>query len=339
MNRIFNKSRGQIMVLYAVAVAGLLAAAALGTDVAVMYVNWQKAQKVADAAALAGANYLEGGITYTGTVTSGCTGPSDSASQAACTYAVSNGLPASTVTITEPTPSTIKVVATQSSLPYYFGNVMGTSTYTVSASAVANYPGPVNGCNDCGTNMIPIGMQCAKPCTNVNSLVAGESVSFGTKFISSTVNAPGNWDWVDLSGKGSSVIGTEISDGVSGTYVVGQTIAPSPGNRANSGPVKKAFDARMKSCPTIADPCNGGNPSNIPAGDPCLVIVPAVDFTGCSGSSCTPPLTIEAFAEVYLEPDSTSQNIDGCFVKSVVGGTTTGSNGSFGPQAAPTLIQ
>ena len=342
MNKIFGKSRGQIMVLYAVAVAGLLAAAALGTDVAVMYVNWQRAQKVADAAALAGANYLQinnGGLAYNGTVTSGCNGDdSTDAGKAACTYAVNNGLAAGTVTISEPTSSTIKVTATQSSVPYYFGSVMGTSTYSVSASATANYPGPVNGCDNCGTNMLPIGMQCAKPCTNVNSLVAGESVSFGTKFISATVNAPGNWDWVDLSGNGSSVIGTEIASGVSGTYVVGQTIGPSPGNRANSGPVKKAFDARMKSCPTIADPCNGGNPSDIPAGDPCLVIVPAVDFTGCTGSSCTPPLTIEAFAEVYLEPDSTSQNIDGCFVKSVVGGTTTGSNGSFGPQAAPTLI-
>lgn len=339
MNRIFTKSRGQVMVLYTFAIAGLLAAAALGTDVAVMYVNWQRAQKVADAAALAGANYLGGGITYNGTATAGCNGDdSTDAGKAACTYAVNNGLDAGTVTISEPSASTITVVATKSGLPYYFGGAMGLSNYTVSATATANYPGPVNGCNNCGTNMLPIGLQCPRPCTDANSLVAGESVTFGTKFISATVNSPGNWDWVDLSGNGTSVISTEISSGVSGTYDIGQTIAPSSGNRANAGPVKQAFDARMKSCPTISDPCNGGNPANIPAGDPCLVIVPAVDFTGCSGHSCNPPMTIEAFAEVYLEPDSTSSNIDGCFVKSVVGGTTTGTNNSFGPQAAPTLI-
>ncbi len=106
-------------------------AVALGADVAVMYVKWQQAQKVADAAALAGANYLAGGITYADSTTgtayptaSGCNGESSGttsaeiATQVACTYAVNNGLPASTVTISEPA-SEIKVVATETGLPYF----------------------------------------------------------------------------------------------------------------------------------------------------------------------------------------------------------------------------
>ena len=332
MNKIFGKSRGQIMVVYAVAVAGLLAAAALGTDVAVMYVNWQQAQKVADAAALAGANYLGGGITYTGTVTSGCTGPSDSASQAACTYAVSNGLPASTVTITEPTSSTIKVVATQSSLPYYFGSVMGTATYTVSANAVAKVPGPV------GTvypnNLFPVGLQCGPPCTP-SSLVAGQPVNFGTKFIA---GAAGNWQWLD-SGSGASGLGSALAGGMPGTYSIGDSITSLPGNKGNSDPAKTGLATRLSSCPSISDPCGGNfNPNSIPAGDPCLVLTPIVNYNGCTGS-CT--MTILGFAEVYLEPaTTTSKSINGCFVSSVTGDTGTGPTAqNFGPISAPTLIQ
>jgi len=154
--RIFGKSRGQIAVLYAGIIAVLLGAVALGADVAVMYVKWQQAQKVADVAALAGANYLAGGVTYADSTTgtayptaSGCNGESSGttsaeiATQVACTYAVNNGLPASTVTISEPA-SEIKVVATETGLPYFFAKTLGMSTYSVSAAAAAQAPGPVD---------------------------------------------------------------------------------------------------------------------------------------------------------------------------------------------------
>ncbi len=69
MKRIFDKSRGQMMVLYSAALAFALAGAvALCTDVGVMYMDWQHMQKIADAAALAGANYLDGyGLKFGGT--------------------------------------------------------------------------------------------------------------------------------------------------------------------------------------------------------------------------------------------------------------------------------
>jgi hypothetical protein len=339
MNKIFGKSPGQIMIVYAVAVAGLLAAAALGTDVAVMYVNWQHAQKVADAAALAGANYLQtngGNNAYNGTVTTGCNGDdSTDAGKAACTYAVNNGLPAATVTISEPTSSTIKVVATQSSLPYYFGSVMGTATYSVSAAALANSPGPTTSCNGCP--LIPLGLQCTAPCP-AGALVAGEPVSFGTKFVSSVINLAGNWGWLDLTGTGGKTLQTDLSNGASGTYSVGQTVWTDTG--AKTGPVNSGMNSRTSQCPTIADPCSGGNPSDIPAGDPCLVVVPVVDFATASKNGTT-ALTIESFAEVYLDPSTTTgTSINGCYVSTIVGNTVSSSGGtSKGPQAAPTLIQ
>src|SRR5579862_1746304 len=117
MKKSFGSSRGQVAVLYAGIIAVLIGAIALGADVAVMYANWEQMQKTADAAAIAGANYLSG-YTFEGTPASGCSGQPDAATTAACTYAVDNGLAVSNLTLTEPTSSTIKVVAQESALPY-----------------------------------------------------------------------------------------------------------------------------------------------------------------------------------------------------------------------------
>jgi len=51
-------SSGQTLVLVALIIPALLGAIALGTDVTVFYFNWVQLQKAADAAVLAGANYL-----------------------------------------------------------------------------------------------------------------------------------------------------------------------------------------------------------------------------------------------------------------------------------------
>lgn len=344
MNTVFGKSRGQVVVLYSAALAfALCGAIAMGTDVAVKYVNWQRAQKTVDAAALAGANYLNGGtttggLTYTGTTTPGCSGESssDPASEAACTYAVNNGLPASTITISD-TTTNIKVVATQSGLPYFFAKALGMSTYTVSASASADAPGPVGTVKN---DLFPVGLQCAPPCTP-SSLVAGQSLHFGSKFVS--VGASGNWQWLDDSngnGGGDKLLSEAIAgDAPPASFSVGDTISSEPGNKGNSGPVKNSLKTRLDSCPSIADPCSGGgNPTNIPAGDPCLVITPIVNFNGCSGN-CS--MTILGFAEVYLEPaTTTSTSINGCFVSTVAGDTVTTSTAqNFGPNSAPVLAQ
>lgn len=342
MKRIFGKSRGQMMVLYAGALAFALAAAvALGTDIAVMYVNWQHSQKVADAAALAGANYLGGGITYTDPngnaypTSAGCAGEgADDASKVACTYAVNNGLPASTVTISE-TASTIKVVSAQTGLPYFFGNALGSlGSYAVSATAVANSPGPVNTVSH---GLVPLGLQCTTPCPG-GSFVAGQPVSFGHKFISAQINLPGNWGWLDLDGSGGAGLRTDLANGASTSYSVGQSVSTNPGGK--NGPIKQGLDSRFAGCPNIADPCaGGGNPNSIPAGDPCLVVVPVVDFAA-AGKAGKTSMPIEQFAEVYLDPKTTDGNtINGCYVSSTVGDTIAGGTPSAGPNAAPLLIQ
>ena len=336
-------SRGQMAVLFALIAAILVGVTALGSDVAVMYVNWQHTQKVADAAALAGANYLAG-YTFNGPYASGCGGQSDAAKTVACTYAVDNGLPVADFTVTEPTASSIRVVAKQAGLPFYFGKALGLSTYAVSASAMAAAGGPVGkalaggGGSNNNPGMFPVGLQCTAPCS-LSNLDPGQSVSFGSKFVGGL--APGNWQFLDVSGGhggGDSLLASAIQYGSTTSFSIGGTIYSEPGNKGKSGPVQSALTARLSSCPTIADPCSGGgNPNDIPPGDPCLVVVPAVDFNGCNGSCA---LTIEGFAEIYLEQDSTGTDIEGCFVQAIAANTIATSGApALGALQVPTLSQ
>jgi Putative Flp pilus-assembly TadE/G-like len=346
MNKILGKSPGQVMVLYAGIAAVLVGAIALCADLAVMYVNWQRAQKTVDAAVVAGANYLKNyaantGYVFAGPAGTGCGAQPDDASKAACTYAVDNGIAAGNLSITD-TDTSIHVVATQTGLPTFFGNALGWSTYSVSASASAQSGGSVGAVNE---GLFPVGLQCSTPCSS-SSYVAGESVSFGVKFVSSVVNAPGNWDWLNLTsggnGNGARNLGDGVQYGASGTYSIGDTISTAPGNKGVSGPVRKGLNARLGSCPALSpDPCSGGNPNNIPAGDPCLVIVPVVDYKGCTGN-CT--MTIQAFALVYLEPSGPNQatdaNLGGCYINGVAA-TSISSSGapSLGATTPPTMTQ
>ena len=333
MKKIFDKSRGQIAVLYAGIAAVLVGAIALGADVAVMYSNWQQVQKTADAAAIAGANYLAG-YTFNGTPATGCSGEPDAAQTAACTYAVDNGLAVANLTMTEPTSQTIQVTATQSGLPYYFGKAIGMSTYTVSASAAAQAGGPIGTVTQ---GMFPVGLQCTNPCS-LSSMDPGQSVSFGSKFVGGL--APGNWQWLSIGGTGSSTLGANIANGASGTFKIGDTINSAPGNKGNSKPVSDGLASRFSKCASISDPCTsaGGNPHNIPAGDPCLVVVPAVDYHGCTGNC---GMTIEGFALIYLEQATTTPtNINGCFVQAVAPNTLASAGApSLGAQQVPTLTQ
>jgi Flp pilus assembly protein TadG len=336
MRKMFGNSRGQIAVLYTLIAAVLVGAIALGSDVAVMYANWQQMQKTADAAAIAGANYLAG-FTFTGTPASGCDTQPDAATKAACTYAVNNGLSAANIALTEPTASTIQVVAAQTGLPYFFGKAIGLSTYSVSATAIAAAGGPVGTVKQ---GLFPVGLQCTNPCS-LSSLDPGQSVSFGSKFVNGL--APGNWQWLNPtggSGGGDPALSAAIASGVSASFSIGDSIQSEPGNKGNSKPVRDGLSSRLSGCQAIADPCTsgGGNPTDIPPNDPCLVVVPAVDFHGCTGNC---PLTIEGFAEVYLEPATTTgTSINGCFVKEITADSIASSGApGLGAQQVPELTQ
>src|ERR1700737_167526 len=107
--------KGQMAVVMTFAIATLLGAMALGTDVGVMYFNWVQLQKGADAAALAGAVYLFPGhsgdypIDPTRVAAAGCSGQPDDASKAACLYAYNNKMAIDS--------NNLKIVENSTSLP------------------------------------------------------------------------------------------------------------------------------------------------------------------------------------------------------------------------------
>jgi hypothetical protein len=336
IDRLLSNSRGQTVVFFAGILAVLVGATALCADVAVMYMNYIQTQTAADSGAIAGASYLAG-IAFSGTAATGCTtagGYSDDAKKVACTYAANNGVAVgANLAVTEPTSSTIKVTAQRPGLPYYFGKAIGLSTYDVAATATAQANQPVSQVN---SGMFPVGLQCTSPC-NLSTMDPGQSVTFGSKFVGGL--APGNWQWLSVQGTGSSNLATRIDNGATATFKIGDSIDSEPGNKGNAGPVTSGFSDRMSRCATITDPCaNSGNPKNIPAGDPCLVILPAVDYHGCAGR-CT--MTIEGFALIYLEKaTSTSTSIQGCFVQAIADGTVTSSTApQLGAEMPPTMIQ
>jgi hypothetical protein len=340
MKRFFLFPKGQVIVMYAGLVAALLGATALGTDVAVMYVNSIQLQKAVDSAAIAGATYLSG-IAFSGTAASGCTsanGYTDDAEKAACTYAYNNGIDPSitgiTLSVTEPTSSTVKVSAQHSGLPYYFGRVVGRSSYTVSVTSTGQASQAVGTVKN---GMFPVGLQCTDPC-DLGNMDPGQAVNFGKKFVGGL--APGNWQFLAVGGTGDSTLGTNIDNGVTGSFTIGGSLQSEPGNKGNSSNVRTGLADRLSRCHSIADPCSasGGNPSDIPAGDACLVVVPAVDYHGCNGS-CS--MTIEGFALIYLEPATTTgTSINGCFVKAVAANTITASGApQLGAEMPPVLIQ
>jgi Flp pilus assembly protein TadG len=202
--------KGQVAIILTLALATLLGVMALGADVGVMYYQWNQLQKGADAAALAGANFL--GETLTGQTIASTTAFSpdstcsttyagDDAKIAACTYAKNNNLANASLTYNETaasgTPNTpnIQVVATRSGLPYMFGRLVGLSTYSVVASAKAT-----QGSTGATTGMFPMGIQCTAPC-KLSNLNPGSTAQFGAKF-TPTLTTSGNWQW--LTGSGGS---------------------------------------------------------------------------------------------------------------------------------------
>ena len=339
IRRLCSYSKGQVLVLYAGIIAALVGATALCSDVALMYVNSIQMQKAVDSAAIAGATYMAG-LTFSGAA-SGCTsanGYADDAEKAACTYAYNNGIDPSvtgtTLHVTEPTSSTLQVTAQRTGLPLYFGKVIGLSTYNVSVTSTGQAAQAVGTVKN---GMFPVGLQCTNPCT-LSNMDPGQSVNFGQKFVGGL--APGNWQFLAIGGTGDSTLGTNIDNGSTGSFTIGGPLQSEPGNKGNSSNVRAGLSDRLSRCHSIADPCSasGGNPSDIPAGDACLVIVPAVDYHGCTGS-CS--LTIEGFALIYLESATTTgTSINGCFVKAVAADTITSTTApQLGAEMPPTLIQ
>ncbi len=156
VNRGGDQERGAIAVLTALAMVAMLIAVAFAVDVGRWYVEGQRLQRAADAAALAGVPYMPGDFAE--------------AKVQARKIVVANGYvssdtPSGNVVAIEGTskPSELRVKMT-SKIPNIFASVIGLGWQSLTRSATADYTGPA-----------PMG----SPCNTFGNAPAGSSATSG----------------------------------------------------------------------------------------------------------------------------------------------------------------
>jgi Flp pilus assembly protein TadG len=290
-----GRSKGQVMTLFALMIPALLGVIGLCTDAAVIYVNWEVMQKAADAAALAGANYLPF--------------DSSSAQKTATTFAENNGIQSKEITGTQVSLDQLSItVKLNRTVPYYFARVVGMSDAAVNVTARAGVQ--PNGAN--GRGLIPLGLSC--PQGNCSAYIPG--LTYSLKQDQSQTSLSGNWGALALGAPGANQYRQNLAFGYTGT--IGTSVATETGNIV--GPTGQAVAERIAAGVMVDSSILAGlAPLGIaPAYDPRLVVVPMVDFSA-SGKGGNTTVPIVQFAQMWLLGTSGNNNT----VNAVYLGTTT----------------
>jgi Flp pilus assembly protein TadG len=325
MKKKFGKSRGQVMVLYAGVVAVLLGAVGLCTDVGLMYMNWQQLQKAADAAVLAGANFL----------------PDDPATaiSTAQAWPLNNSVLASEIVsgpTVDPTDKTISITLKRT-VPYNFAQVLGLVSNDVQVTAKAAVQG-IGGAG--GNHVVPVGFACVdpghSPCTHPgnNITLPGEIAGPPGK----TMVSPGNWGLLQLpdgqkyNGNGFE---TAIANGYEGTAPI--LLGTVSNISSNTGD-----DVKKQTQPGLGDRYTAGKltlplPSPMTAADFAdsrIIEIPMVSAWGDG----TKPMDITGFITAVLVPDGSGTyyaQVVSISLAEQVGSTDAPDTGTL----APVLIQ
>jgi hypothetical protein len=289
--------KGQIAVIMTLAMATLLGAMALGTDVAILYFNWVQLQKAADSAVLSGALYLTGNSS------------SDTKVENTVTEVVTQNGVSSSEIVAGPTVGADQYsvsVKLQRTVPYYFAKVLGLDQGVVAAYSAAKLAQ-----NQATRGVTPIGLEC--PTGEWNGTCGGAyaynttqvySLSFKGSSSTGTIWSPGNWGALALGQGGTSTFEQNVTNGYGGlVYNNGSlSVDTQTGNGAPTH-FDTAFEARL--------PCGSWScaetspPEGVDSSNPQTIVVPVVDFNQQTGKST---LTVEGFAEMFVVPPGT----DGC---------------------------
>jgi len=259
-------TRGQVIVMVPILFVVLLLGLGLSFDFGNVLLKKNRAQSVADSAALAGAKALSHGTS--------------AATATARDFALRNGVTPSALTIDTPYQGDshqIKVTVT-TRVPYYFTRIFGPVSQTVHASATAGFYGnPAYS----GANAI------AMPSSNYQS---------GTQYLIKLKEpANGNEGAIALGGTGASVFRDNMQYGYNGNLTLGQTVYTEPGNM--TGPAQTAFRYRFDNAPANETWQNysAGNPRAV------LVVLTTPSPYNVVGRS---PLQVTGFAVFFLERDA-----------------------------------
>ncbi len=296
--------RGQLLPTLALILTALLGVCALGIDVFTLY--WARAnlQRATDAAALAGAMYLND-VTLSG-ANPACSYATP-AQNAACTFALGNGVVTSEIqSITPAGDSRSIAVSTSRVVPATFAKILGFTNFTVTAAATAGIQGLSS-----ATGALPVGLSSS------TGYVHGQSITLHSSC--GTLTSPSCYGALDYQGNGGSTLQDLLTNGYSGSVKIGDTYSSVPG--AKVGPIKKGVGDRVTAGLT-ADP--SGTWSSHTLADVRAAIVPLVNWapTPCGGAGCT--ATVTGFAEVWVS-GSSGADINAVFIRQVATGTSSGS--------------
>jgi Flp pilus assembly protein TadG len=290
-------SRGQTIVLLAVALPAILGAMALATDLAVFYFNWAELQNAADAAALAGASYLPNWP--------------NSANSAAQNYASLNGISPGEIASMQlgPGNTTISITLTRS-VSYFLARALGLGSGTVQAKATA-------------------GVLATGSASGVKPIGIDDHIAYvyGQEIVLHQGVGPGNWASLALGGTGASVYQQNLESGYSGTLSSGQWVQTQTGSM--TGPTQTGLNYVISQGQT-SDPT--GTFSSHTLDDPRVMTVPMVDFSNINGSSQVP---VNGFAEVWIDSASSKGDITCSFIQQVAGNAVPSATASnFGSYTA-----
>ena len=302
MDRYRHRQRGQILPILALIVGGLLAVGALGIDVLYMYWGKDRLQNGTDASALAGATYLTT-LTFTGGDPACTSYSTNNAQNAACTYALSNGVAFSEIqSITPAADGNSITVSTSRLVPALFMRVFGYSQYTVTATATAGLQTLAS-----ASGVLPIGLDFATPYTY------GQAITMHSGGV-----GPGNWHGLRLQSltngtSGANALKQNLAIGCNCTVHLGDSLPVETG--ATVGPIQQGISQRTSAGQSI-DPAGTWQSHSLD--DSRATLVPLVNWVGCVGSGCTG--TVQGFAEVWITGSSQS-DINAVFIRQVQTGT------------------
>ncbi len=314
MNKRTRRSKGQIAIVFAIALPVLLGAVALCTDVGVFYLNWEYMQKAADAAVLAGANR---GLPYDPAL----------AIQTAEQYAEMNGIKADEIVYTKTSDDDMSIsMKISREVPYYFGKVLGLKQGPVTVAATAGLKSAGGACG-----FLPVGIPC-----NSSSPVASAADCPGAGYTtyenggsqltlkpapagSTSMQGPGNWEPLALGGSGASIYESNITSGYSGPALTPGAVVPTETGQV-AGPTFHGFNQRMANAGQSSYQPVPSEDSQLDAASPQAVLVPLVNYTGVNGKSS---VEIVGFQEMWITGVSggTGQ-ITGYFINKLPGCST-----------------
>ena len=220
--------RGQVLVIFAFGIVGILAVAALVFDVGQNLFERRKQQDAADASALAGARWLVTPACKAGSTVATC----PEAYAAAMALAATHGYSATQTTVNIPPtsgafaglPGHIEVQI-EGSRGSYFAGVVGISSFRIGANAVAanvrDYP-------------LPYSLMSLNATACKAGQVAGNGVLLieGDIAVASTCTSPGSLSFdgnnVVVSVSGECATGGEIDYGPSTTVACGSVVEHAP---------------------------------------------------------------------------------------------------------------